>query len=180
MRGAQSANVRGLRPNAVAPVRIVPYTFLVATKEDHMKTVADILREKGGQVWTVNQNATVADAVKLMVEKNIGATVVVADGDKPIGIVSERDVARQLLNKRAELLDTPVVDIMSSRVKCIHESLSIAEAMAVMTHNRFRHLPVGQDDKLTGLISIGDVVKAHIQEHAFVIDQLEHYIAGSL
>jgi len=145
-----------------------------------MTTVADVLQEKGGQVWTVERNALVSDAVKLMVEKNIGAVVVVAEDNKPVGIVSERDIARSLLKKGAQLLDTPVAQIMSTQVKCIRESLSIAEAMAVMTHNRFRHLPVGDSGNLSGLISIGDVVKAEIHEQEFVIDQLEHYIAGSL
>lgn len=145
-----------------------------------MMTAADILQEKGRQVWTVNRNASVGDAVELMGDKNIGAVVVVADDEKPVGIVSERDVTRALLRKRSQLMDTPVVDIMSSQVKSIGETLSIPEVMAVMTHNRFRHLPVGKDGKLSGLISIGDAVKAEIHEQEFVIDQLEHYIAGSL
>jgi len=145
-----------------------------------METISDILREKGDQVWTVGEDATVSDAVELMAEKNIGAVVILDDNRKPVGIVSERDVTRSILSKGSQLLELPVSEIMTRQVKCVRETLSIAEAMAVMTHNRFRHLPVCREDTLAGVVSIGDVVKAEIHEQEFVIDQLEHYIAGSL
>lgn len=145
-----------------------------------METVADILKEKGSDVWTVAQGASVGDAVEIMAEKNIGAVVVIDADGEPVGIVSERDVTRALLRKGAHLLDGTVDEVMSPQVKCVREGLSIEEAMAVMTHNRFRHLPVCREGKLAGLVSIGDVVKAEIHEREFVIDQLEHYISGSL
>ncbi|MBU8912434.1 MAG: CBS domain-containing protein [Spirochaetales bacterium] len=145
-----------------------------------MFTVADILREKGDQVWTVGRSAVVGDAVELMADKNVGAVVVVGDDGKPVGIISERDIARALLKRSSGIRETPVADIMTKLVKSIRETLSMQEVMAVMTHNRFRHLPVSRDGQLAGLVSIGDVVKAEIQERGVVIDQLEHYIAGSL
>jgi CBS domain-containing protein len=145
-----------------------------------MESVADILNEKGHEVWTVTGGVSVGAAVELMADKNIGAVVVVGDDGKPVGIVSERDVARGLLRTGSHLADATVDEIMSPQVKCVRETLSIAEAMAVMTHNRFRHLPVCREGTLAGLVSIGEVVKAQIHEQEFVIDQLEHYIAGSL
>lgn len=145
-----------------------------------MITVADILRDKGNQVWTVSPDATVADAVTLMAEKNIGAVLVLATDEKPVGIVSERDITRALLRKKSQLGSAPITDIMTSMVKGVPETVTVPDVMAIMTHNRFRHLPVNREGKLVGLISIGDVVKAEIHEQKIVIDQLEHYIAGSM
>jgi len=146
-----------------------------------METVADILASKGRDVWTVEPDTTIGDAARLMGERNIGAVLVLDDEEKPVGILSERDVVRGLLRLEGDISRRPVRDLMTERVKSVKSSLTIEDAMAVMTHNRFRHLPVrGDAGELIGLISIGDVVKAAIHEREFVIDQLEHYIAGSL
>ena len=146
-----------------------------------METVADILAGKGRDVWTVSPAATIDDAARVMSEKNIGAVLVVSDENQPIGILSERDVMRGMLRLDGNISKRPVRDLMTERVKSVDETLTIEDAMAVMTHNRFRHLPVrNESGEIVGLISIGDVVKAAIHEREFVIDQLEHYIAGSL
>ena len=146
-----------------------------------METVADILASKGRDVWTVSPATTIGDAARLMGEKNVGAVLVVGDQAQPVGILSERDVVRGLLRLQGDVSARPVRDLMTERVKVVKESLTIEDAMAVMTHNRFRHLPVrGDGGEIVGMISIGDVVKAAIHEREFVIDQLEHYIAGSL
>ena len=142
------------------------------------KTAKDILRNKGSQVWSVSPGATVYDALSLMAEKNIGA-VLVMEGDRLVGILSERDYARKvdLLGKRAA--DTPVRTIMTGRVVCVRPEETIEECMALMTDKRVRHLPVVENDRVIGLVSIGDVVKAIISEQEFIIEQLENYITGT-
>jgi CBS domain-containing protein len=134
-----------------------------------------LLREKGDQVYTVQPNDTVLTALQLMDEKNIGA-VLVMDGEEVAGIFSERDYARRgdLLNQKAA--DTPVLTMMTRLVYYIRPDQSIEECMALMTGRRIRHLPVLEDGRLVGIISIGDVVKTVISEQAFTIEQLEQYI----
>lgn len=145
-----------------------------------MITVADILQDKGDEIFSVTVKASVMDALELMAEKNIGAVLVMDDSGKLTGIVSERDIARAVLRAGDGLSGKPVSEFMTKGVKMIPETLSMPEVMAFMTHNRFRHLPVSHEGKLVGIISIGDVVKAEIHEQEIVIDQLEHYISGSL
>ncbi len=142
------------------------------------KTAKDILRNKGNQVWSLPPEATVYDALRLMADKNIGA-VLIMDGEKLLGILSERDYARKvdLLGKKAG--DVPVTEIMTKRVICARPDETIEECMALMTDKRVRHLPVVEDDRVIGLVSIGDVVKAIISEQEFIIEQLENYITGS-
>ena len=143
-----------------------------------MKTAAQILRSKPDQtVHTVGPTATVLEAVTLMAEKNVGALVVV-ERDKVVGIVSERDYARKVVLMARSSKDTPLSDIMSSPVLYVHPGQSSEECMALMTENRLRHLPVMDDGRLIGLISIGDLVKATISEQQFIIEQLEQYISG--
>lgn len=143
-----------------------------------MKPVRELLRIKGQEIWSVSPDTPVYDALKLMAEKNVGALLVL-EGDKLAGILSERDYARKVILKGKASKNTPAREIMSENVVCVTPKQSVAECMALMTDKHFRHLPVIEDGKLVGVISIGDVVKAIISEQKFVIEQLEHYIAGA-
>jgi CBS domain-containing protein len=143
-----------------------------------MNTVAQILGSKpDGAVYTLEPTASAHEAVRLMADKNIGALVVVERGEV-VGIVSERDVTRRLVLLARSPQDTPLRDIMSSPVMYVHLHHTSDECMALMTENRLRHLPVMDNGRLIGLISIGDLVKATISEQQFIIEQLEHYISG--
>ncbi len=142
-----------------------------------MKTVRDILEVKGRMVWTVDPGSTVFDALSLMAEKEIGALVVL-DEARVAGIISERDYARKVILHGRASLTTRVEEIMTSHVAYTHLDQSIEECMAIMTDKRIRHLPVLQDGKLIGIISIGDLVKAIIADQKFMIEQLERYITG--
>jgi len=144
-----------------------------------MKSVAQILKSKPDMVvHTIGPDALVYDAVKLMAERGIGA-IVVADGDNIVGIVTERDYARKIVLSERSSKSTPVRDIMSSSVIYVRPDTSNEECMALMTDKRIRHLPVIDNGRLVGMISIGDLVKDVISEQRFIIDQLEHYITGS-
>ena len=143
-----------------------------------MKSVAEILRSKPEQaVHTITPSASVFDAVKLMAQKSIGALLVMEDL-KIDGIITERDYARKIVLMGRSSKETPVRDIMTSRVMCVRPDQTNEECMALMTDNRVRHLPVMDNGKLIGLISIGDLVKDIIAEQKFTIQQLEHYIMG--
>jgi len=145
-----------------------------------MTTVAQILKTKPDQsVATISPEASVFEAVQKMAEKNIGALVVM-EGGKVIGMITERDYARKVALMARSSRDTPVRDIMSSRVMYVRPEQTNEECMALMTENRLRHLPVMQSERMVGLISIGDLVKDIISEQRFIIEQLEHYIAGGL
>jgi CBS domain-containing protein len=140
-----------------------------------MKTVLDVLKQKGRQIWSVNPGTTVYDALKLMADKEIGA-VLVLEHSRPVGIFTERDYARQVVLKGKTSKDTAVSDIMTSRVVFVRPDQNIEECMALMTDKRVRHLPVLESNELVGILSIGDVVKAVISEKQFIIQQLENYI----
>ena len=144
-----------------------------------MKTVAEILKEKGDQtVHSIGPDASVLDAVALMAQKNIGALLVM-EGRRIVGVLSERDYARKVVLMARSSKDTPLREIMTSSVICVRPSQSSEECMAVMTENRVRHLPVlDEQGQLVGLISIGDLVKGIISEQKFIIEQLQHYITG--
>ena len=142
-----------------------------------MKTVRDVLKQKGRYVWSIAPDSTVYDALQLMADKNIGALLVVEAG-RPVGIFSERDYARQVILKGKSSKDTPVRDVMTSKVVFVRPEQSIEECMALMTDRRFRHLPVLEEGKLAGLLPIGDVVKAVISEKDFIIEQLANYISS--
>ncbi|MFQ5823360.1 MAG: CBS domain-containing protein [bacterium] len=144
-----------------------------------MKLVSRLLQAKGHEVWSVTPDTSIYDALKLMADKNVGALLVL-EADKLIGIFSERDYARKVILKGKASKDTPVKEIMSTKVLYIRPEQSIDDCMALMTDKRIRHLPVLDDDQLVGLISIGDVVKAIISEQEFMIKQLENYITGTL
>jgi CBS domain-containing protein len=143
-----------------------------------MKSAAQVLKSKPVQgVETVAPSTSVYEAVKLMAEKNIGALLVL-EGERIAGIVTERDYARKIVLLGRSSKQTSVGDIMSSPVMYVRPDQTNEECMALMTDNRMRHLPVVDQGKLLGLISIGDLVKDIISEQKFIIEQLEHYIAG--
>jgi len=142
-----------------------------------MKTGRDILEVKGRMVWSVNLGSTVFDALSLMAEKEIGALVVL-DEARVAGIISERDYARKVILHGRASPTTRVEEIMTSHVAYTHLDQSIEECMAIITDKRIRHLPVLQDGKLIGIISIGDLVKAIIADQKFMIEQLERSITG--
>ncbi len=143
-----------------------------------MKTVREILFNKGNAVWSVSPETTVFEALQLMAKKNIGALLVIED-EKIVGIMSERDYARKVVLQGKFSKEIPVREIMSATVMYVNTSLSTEECMALMINKRIRHLPVIDVGKLVGIISIGDVVKAVIDEKEFLIDQLVHYITGT-
>jgi CBS domain-containing protein len=143
-----------------------------------MTTVAQILQSKPDKtVYTIGPAASVFDSVKLMAEKNIGALPVV-EGGKIVGMITERDYARKIVLMARSSKETPVRDVMTSQVMYVRSYQTSEECMALMTENRVRHLPVMDQGKLIGLVSIGDLVKDVIAEQKFIIEQLEHYIAG--
>lgn len=142
-----------------------------------MKTVRDVLDKKGGQVWSVGPGMTVYETLQLMAEKEIGAVLVI-EGERPVGIFSERDYARQVILKGKASKDTPVRDVMTSRVVYARMEQTMDDCMALMTDKRIRHLPVLVEGKVFGILSIGDVVKAVISEKEFIISQLENYITS--
>ena len=142
-----------------------------------MITVGHVLQEKGNRIWSVSSDTTVYDALTLMAEKNLGA-VLVMDGARIAGMFSERDYARKVILEGKSSKETPVKEIMTKDVLFVRPGHSIEDCMALMTDKRTRHLPVMEDENLIGIISMGDVVKAIISEHQFVIKQMENYITG--
>jgi len=142
-----------------------------------MKTVRDILKVKGQAVWCVEMGSTVFEALGRMAEKEVGALVVM-DGARLAGIISERDYARKIILLGRTSPNTRVEEIMTSHVAYTHLEQSIEECMAIMTDKRIRHLPVIDEGKLVGIISIGDLVKSIIADQKFIIEQLERYITS--
>jgi len=143
-----------------------------------MKFVANILTSKADSgVYSITPTASVFDALKLMADKNIGSLLVM-EGAEIVGIITERDYARKIALAGRASPQTPVREIMSSAVMVVGPRHTTEQCMALMTQNRLRHLPVMDDGKLLGLVSIGDLVKDIISEQEFIIDQLERYITG--
>jgi len=142
-----------------------------------MITVKDILDQKGSVVYGVGPENTVYDALKLMADKGIGALVVL-DNDRVIGIFSERDYARKIALQGKVSKDTHIRDTMSTEVYGVHMDTTAEECMGIMTNKRFRHLPVCGPDKVAGIVSIGDIVKAIIQQQKLQIGHLEDFIMG--
>lgn len=140
-----------------------------------VNTINDVLRDKGNTVVTVKPEETVYKALELMAENNIGA-VIVLDNDSIAGIVSEREYARKVILKSRSSLDTPIAEIMNKDVFCVSADMKIEEGMALMTNERCRHVPVVEEGKLAGVVSIGDLVHAIICKQGFKIEQLEGYI----
>ena len=142
-----------------------------------MKTVRDILASKGKDIWSIAPDATVFETLQLMAEKEIGAVLVMVGGNA-VGIFTERDYARQVILKGKASKDTPVREVMTSRVVYVKPEETIENCMALMTDKRVRHLPVLEQNRVCGVLSIGDVVKAVISEKQFMIQQLENYITS--
>jgi CBS domain-containing protein len=142
-----------------------------------MKTVANILETKGSEVFEVGPGASVYEALNVLAEKNVGALVVM-DGGKLAGIISERDYARKVVLVERSSRDTLVSEIMSSDVMTVAPTSSVDDCMELMTERHIRHLPVVDGGQLVGVISIGDVVKAVIADLAALVEQLDSYIRG--
>lgn len=143
-----------------------------------MKRIRHLLEQKGHDVWSISPNSSVYDALRLLAERDIGALMVI-QGDKLVGIISERDYARKVILKGKASMKTPVHEIMTGDVVTIEPEFTIEEAMTIMTEKRLRHLPVLEGKKVIGLVSIGDLVKAIIADKEFMIDQMEKYISGN-
>ncbi len=140
-----------------------------------MHIVADILRDKGSDVWTIGPDQVILDALKIMAEKSIGALPVMRDG-KLVGIVTERDYARRVALEGRSSRESKVSEIMSVKVLCARPDQTVQECMALMSEKRARHLPVIDQKQMIGIVSIGDLVKAIIAEQQFEIEVLQHYI----
>ena len=142
-----------------------------------MNTVSYMLRSKGSNVFTVPVDASVLDALDVLVEHKI-SSVLVMDGDKPAGIFTERDFVHKLGPKRKDPAKLKIADLMTRELITVTPSHTVNTCMSLMTDNHIRHLPVLEDDKLVGIISIGDVVKDIIEELQFMVEQFERYIQG--
>jgi len=142
-----------------------------------MKIIKDILEAKGHEVYTISPDATVYEALSLMAEKNVGALVIL-EGETLEGLISERDYARKIILKGKFSKDTPVHEIMSREPVTVTMDDDLEHCMELMTDKRVRHLPVVEEGRLIGIISIGDVVKGIIDHKEFIIQQLEKYIKG--
>ena len=142
-----------------------------------MNTVAQLLDSKGHIVHSIDADDSVLNAIKQMAKLGIGALVVM-ENDVMVGIISERDYARKVILDGKSSRDTRVKDIMTGNTVCARPNQTVEECMAVITEKRVRHLPVLENNKVIGMISIGDLVKSIIAEQQFIIEQLEHYISG--
>ncbi len=134
--------------------------------------IGDILSHKGNQVWSVTPETTVLDAIKLLAEKNVGALLVLKE-DRLVGIISERDYTRKIVLK-----GTPVSEILSGRIISVTSAHSVEEGLRLMTEHKIRHLPVLENNKVVGIISIGDLVNRVITAQSSAIQQLQTYITG--
>ena len=140
-----------------------------------MKSLKQLLNAKGSQIYSIGPDAKVIEALQLMAQKDVGALVVL-EGEKLVGILSERDYARKVILHGRSSQDVAVRDIMTSGVITVDPSQTVEQCMALVTQKRIRHLPVCEDDKLIGIVSIGDLVKEMIAEQEQTIKQLESYI----
>ena len=141
------------------------------------ETVASILKNKGGAIWSVDHKSTVYEAIALMAEKSVGALLVLSEG-RLVGIISERDYARKVILQGRSSSDTRVEEIMTGSVVTVGPGHSIEECMKIITERRIRHLPVVDGDNLLGMISIGDLVNAIIADQVETIHHLHTYISG--
>ena len=139
------------------------------------ETIAGILKNKAGAIWSLSPDATVYAAIAMMAEKAVGALLVMREGTL-VGIISERDYARKVILQGRSSKDTLVQEIMTSSVITVTPEHSVDESMRIITQHRIRHLPVLEHDKLVGIVSIGDLVKAIISDQAQTIDHLHTYI----
>ena len=142
------------------------------------KSIRDVLKNKGGEVLSISADETVYKALELMAKENVGA-LLVKNGEKVVGIISERDYARKVILEGRSSLNTSVGKIMTGKILYITPDKSVEEGLALMSEKRCRHLPVFEGDKLIGVVSIGDLVKANVAEKEFMISQLENFILSS-
>jgi CBS domain-containing protein len=142
-----------------------------------MQTVSQLLQAKGNQIFSVGAQDSVLRAIEIMATRHVGALLVM-NGGMLLGIISERDYARKVILKNRSSHDTPVGDIMSAPAVTVTPDDTVHHCMQLMTEGRFRHLPVVKSGRVVGMLSIGDLVKAVIQEQTEHIEQLERYIAG--
>ena len=142
-----------------------------------MTTVQQLLDAKSQDIYFVRPDDMVLDALKIMEKENVGS-VLVKEGDMLVGIFTERHYARNVFLKGRASPKTPIREVMKSKVICVAPEQTVEACMALMTENRFRHLPVLRDEQLVGVISIGDIVKNIISDQQFTIEQMEHYIHG--
>jgi CBS domain-containing protein len=140
-------------------------------------TIRHLLEQKGRDVWTIGPDASVLDAVAKMADKDVGSLVVM-DGEKLVGIITERHYSRNVVLKGKASPTTLVAEIMETNVIHVRPEQSVELCMALMTDKRVRHLPVIEDTKVIGIVSIGDLLKHIISKKDFALDQLEHYIQG--
>jgi len=140
-----------------------------------MQTIAEILRDKGSEVWSIGPDNIILDALTIMAEKQIGALLVM-DNDKLVGIVSERDYARKVALEGRSSRNSKVSEIMSPKVLCARPDQTVRQCLAMMTDKRARHLPIVDHKKIIGVVSIGDLVKSIIEEQQFEIESLQYYI----
>jgi CBS domain-containing protein len=170
-----------LPPGAPGPTTGIPVVCLTTAQSisggRQVKTVKDILRAKGSVVWSVKPDESVFEALKLMAEKDVGGLVVM-NGDHLAGIITERDYARKVIIEGRSSKETPVTDVMTKKVLCVTPERTVDECLALMTEKRLRHLPVLEDKNVIGIVSIGDLVKAIIEEQRLLIDQLQQYITS--
>ena len=139
--------------------------------------ISSILKHKGPHIWSISPDATVFEAIRLMAEKNIGALLVVT-ADKLVGVISERDYTRKVALKGKSSKETKVREIISTPAIFVSADRTIEDCMRIMTENRVRHLPVLEQDKILGIVSIGDLVNWVISAQSEAINQLESYITG--
>ena len=139
------------------------------------KSIRDVLKTKSSSIVSISADETVYKALELMAKEDVGA-LLVKNGEKVVGIISERDYARKVILAGRSSLETPVDKIMTSKVLYISPDKSVEEGLALMYDKRCRHLPVCDDGQLLGMVSIGDLVKANVAEKDFMISQLENYI----
>ncbi|MDH0562787.1 CBS domain-containing protein [Acinetobacter courvalinii] len=143
-----------------------------------MTIVAQVIKNKAVQsIFTISPNATVLEAIKIMADKGVGA-LVVAEDEKVVGIFSERDYTRKIALMERSSNNTPVADIMTSKVISVSLNHTVEECLQLMTDRHLRHLPVLDQEKLVGFISIGDLVKAAMDDQRILIEQLQQYISG--
>lgn len=143
----------------------------------HAIPIREIIAHKGGNVWSITPEATVLEAIQMMADKNIGALLVIREGQL-LGVLSERDYTRKIVLKGRSSKDTPVRDILSGRVVSVGPDHTVDECLRLMTEHRIRHLPVMDGVKILGVISIGDLVNSIISAQSSTIQQLETYITG--
>ena len=141
-------------------------------------TIGMVLKEKSRDIWSLDPEASVYDAVEMMANKGVGALLVISDS-KLVGVISERDYARKVILQERSSRQTRVKEIMTSPVIVVRPDNTVEDCMRLMTENRFRHLPVVENQKVLGVVSIGDLVKWMVSAQTETIDQLQHYIAGS-